>query len=304
MGAKGFCKGNDINRYGELIYSNIVNNFFDSYNNSPTSQANYSQLHYNNYFNNFSQLFEPDLPREYLFKYYSLAMNTSTPAVDKSEKPSYLGTSREDIIRPYIYEIGNAPNTFGQIDLSNMRTTPVAEAHGIVWKVVVNGYDAQDEFEDLAPLGVGRHKFEVYFNRPMNKEVAPQISFGVREPYTQNGVAEDGSWNEEGTIYTAYKTITGKMKSDGLNRIYVYGAEDDEFFEIPYEKTRFNINIQAAGSMATGFAAEAGLGRVNLTWNNENNDFEDANRRKTNSLRHHPHQPGYARHHSYGIHRL
>ena len=157
-----------------------------------------------------------------------------------------------------------------------MLTQPNPEAHGIVWKVVVNGKDAQDEFEDLAPLGVGRHKFEVYFNRPMNKEVAPQISFGVREPYTQNAVAEDGSWNEEGTIYTAYKTITGKTKSDGLNRIYVYGAEDDEYFEIPYEKSRFNINIQAAGSMATGFAAEAGLGRVNLTWNNENNDFEDA----------------------------
>ena len=157
-----------------------------------------------------------------------------------------------------------------------MLTQPVAEAHGIVWKVVVNGYDAQDEFEQLPPLGVGRHKFEVYFNRPMNKEVAPQISFGVREPYTQQAVAEDGSWNEEGTIYTAYKTITGKTKSDGLNRIYVYGAEDDEFFEIPYEKTRFNINIQAAGSMATGFMAEAGLGKVSLTWNNDENNFDDA----------------------------
>ena len=28
--------------------------------------------------------------------------------------------------------------------------------------------------------------------------------------------------------------------------------------------------------MATGFAAEAGLGKVDLTWNNENNDIEDA----------------------------
>jgi len=116
----------------------------------------------------------------------------------------------------------------------------------------------------------------VYFNRPMNKEVAPQLSFGGREPYTQQVVAEDGSWNEEGTIYTAYKTITGKTKSDGLNRIYVYGAEDDEFFEIPYEKTRFNINIQATGSMATGFMAEAGLGKVSLTWNNDENNFDDA----------------------------
>ena len=206
-----------------------------------------------------------------------LAIDSETPRIDRSNAPSYLGTSSIDMIRPYIYELGNAPNTtYGQIDLSNMPTRPYAEAHGIVWKVVVNGKDAQDEYEDLAPLGIGKHKFEVYFNRPMNKAVAPQISFGVRDPYTQNVVNEDGSWNEDGTIYTAYKTVTGKTKSDGVNRIYVYGAEDNEYFEIPYEKTRFNIQINAAGSMASGFAAEAQMGRVSLTWNNDENDFEDA----------------------------
>ena len=188
---------------------------------------------------------------------------------------AYYGTSREDILRDYIYELGNG-NTFVWYNLDNMKSVPNSDTHGIVWKVVVNGKDAQDEYEDLAPLGVARHKFEVYFNRPMNKAVAPKISFGLREPYTQNVVEEDGSWNDEGTIYTVYKTITGRTNSDGVNRIYVYGAEDDEYFEIPYEKTRFNINIQAAGSMATGFAAEAGLGKVDLTWNNEENNFEDA----------------------------
>ena len=144
---------------------------------------------------------------------------------------------------------------------------------------MVNGKDAQDEYEDLAPLGVGKHKFEVYFNRPMNKAVAPQISFGVRDPYTQQVVNEEGEgsgWNAEGTIYTAYKTITGKTKSDGINRIYIYGAEDDEYFEIPYEKTRFNFMINAAGSMATGFAGEAQMGRVRLTWDNSENNFDDA----------------------------
>ncbi len=206
---------------------------------------------------------------------YQISAYYDTPTVVHPNYPSYLGSSREDFIRPRIYEMGNGGG-YGWIDLDNMLTTPVEEAHGIVWKVVVDGKDAQDEYEDLAPLGVGKHKFEVYFNRPMNKEVAPQISFGVRDPYTQNAVAEDGSWNEEGTIYTAYKTITGKTKSDGVNRIYVYGAEDNEYFECPYEKTRFNIMINAAGSMATGFAAEAGLGRVNLTWDNSHNNFDDA----------------------------
>lgn len=206
---------------------------------------------------------------------YWFGWGSRTPITINYDDYPYFGTSSEEILRLHIFEIGNG-DTYAWYDLTNMHKEPIHEAHGIVWKVVVNGYDAQDEFEQLPPLGVGRHKFEVYFNRPMNKEVAPQISFGVRDPYTQQAVAEDGSWNEEGTIYTAYKTITGKTKSDGLNRIYVYGAEDDEFFEVPYEKTRFNINIQAAGSMATGFAAEAGLGRVNLTWNNDENNFEDA----------------------------
>lgn len=264
MGGNGYIDFRKIS--SNYKNGTIIHNF--SYNDAFCLPL-YSQLNSINYINNFMNC-------ESNKKYYSLATSTSTPVIDVSNTPSYLGTSREDIVRPYIYEIGNAPDTYGYIDLSNMRTTPVAEAHGIVWKVCVNGKDAQDEYEDLAPLGVGKHKFEVYFNRPMNKEIAPQITFGLRDPYTQNAVAEDGSWNEEGTIYTAYKTITGKTKSDGVNRIYVYGAEDDEYFECPYEKTRFNFMINAAGSMATGFAGEAQMGRVKLTWDNTENNFDDA----------------------------
>ena len=110
----------------------------------------------------------------------------------------------------------------------------------------------------------------------MNKAVAPLVTFGVRDPYTQNAVDEEGSWNAEGTIYTVYKTITGKTRSDGVNRIYVSGAEDNEFFPCPFENKRFNMLINAAGSMATGFAAEPGMGKVTLTWNNSENNFDDA----------------------------
>ncbi len=166
-------------------------------------------------------------------------------------------------------------STFAYHDLTNLRKTPVCEAHGIVWKVVVDGYDAQDEYDELPPLGVGKHKFEVYFNRPMNVAKAPTVAFGVREPYTQNGVNEEGSWSADSTIYTVYKTITGKTSSDGVNTIYVNDAEDDEYFPCPREDMRFHINIQAAGSLSTGFMGEAGLGSVNLTWDNTENNFED-----------------------------
>ena len=271
--------------YGKGVTYNYVN-FTDSYSGTAWSTSNNNEFNYSNFVNNngdnaveyICYIAEHSTNNwintysgDYLFGYHS-----STPKTLSYDSYSYFGTGREDILRQYIYELGNNDETYAWYDLTNMRKMPVAEAHGIVWKVVVNGKDAQDEFEDLPPLGVGKHKFEVYFNRPMNKAVAPLISFGVRDPWTQQAVAEDGSWNAEGTIYTAYKTIDGKTKSDGLNRIYVRGAQDNEFFEIPYEKTRFNINVQAAGSMATGFAAEAGLGRVKLSWNNSNNNFADA----------------------------
>ena len=249
---------------------NYVNNIveFDYAYAGDGTYTKYSNMVSYNYMNNFTT--DKD------GKTYSILFKSTSPKVDHSAHPSYLGTAREDLIRPYIYELGNGTGTWGTVDLSNMPAQPYKEAHGIVWKVLVNGKDAQDEFEDLPPLGVGKHKFEVYFNRPMNKAITPQISFGVRDPFTQQSVAEDGSWNEEGTIYTAYKTITGKTMSDGLNRIYVRGAEDNEFFECPYEKTRFNIIVQVAGSMSTGFTVDAGLGCVKLSWNDAENDFEDA----------------------------
>lgn len=200
--------------------------------------------------------------------------------INKFEEPNYFGSSVESIVRNNILDF-NTGFGFGQFDLSNMRTRPVAQAHGIVWKVVVNGYDAQDEYELLPPLGVGRHKFEVYFNRKMNHDVAPMLAMGVREPYNQTAIAEDGSWRtetfdgEEVDIYTAYLTINGRSNYDGVNRVYVAQAQDDEFFEIPLENVRFNVNVQAAGSLSEGFTAEAGLGRVNLEWDNSEENFDD-----------------------------
>ena len=205
---------------------------------------------------------------------YSVSLTSESIIDFKSPAPSYLGSELESILRKNIYD-AHAGHYYGYVDLDYVAKEPIREAHGIVWKVVVNGYDAQDEFEMLPPLGVGKHKFEVYFNRPMDTSVAPTISMGVRVPYTQNAIAEDGSWSADSTIYTAYLTITGKTASDGLNRIYVYGAEDDEHFEIPEENVRFNVQVAAAGSLSTGLMAEAGLGKVALTWQTDEEDFED-----------------------------
>lgn len=193
-----------------------------------------------------------------------------------SPKGLYLGTAKEQIAKRYISDIDN-PESYSSclINLQYMEQQPCAEAHGVVWKVVVDGYDAQDEFDSIPPLGVGTHTFQVYFNRPMNTEYDPFIAMGVRPPYTQTAIAEKGQWSDDRTIYTVYHNIKATDAIDGLNRIYVANAKDNENFEIPYENMRFNVYINCAGSMSTGFQATAGIGKVDLEWNNQEMAVED-----------------------------
>ena len=186
----------------------------------------------------------------------------------------FLGTSRVDIMRNHIQDF-NSGYLFGSLNIDNVAIQPIPEAHGIVWKVVVNGYDAQDEFEQMPPLGCGTHEFKVYFNRPMDTLVTPMLAMGVRPPYTQHGITRNGHWNVDGTIYSATITIDGTTATDGLNRIYVAEARDNEHFEIPVENFRFNVQVASAGSLSNEFMATPGLGKVDLEWNNNEVDFED-----------------------------
>lgn len=191
-------------------------------------------------------------------------------------KGTYLGSSNDEIISSHIYDIDTPNSTsLNDIDESTAERRPSSKAHGIVWKVLVNGKDAQDEFDEVVPLGVGEHKFEVYFNRAMDKSVAPMVAMGVRPPYTQVAIAENGSWSADGTIYTVYLNLNSSTVTDGLNRIYVANARDNEYFEIPVENMRFNVQVSAAGSMSAGFEATPGIGKVELAWENDSTYFND-----------------------------
>lgn len=188
----------------------------------------------------------------------------------------YYGSAKEEIIRQGIYDMFYpGANTSYYVDLSNRANRPSAEAHGIVWKVEVNGYDAQDEFDSIAPLGVGTHEFKVYFNRAMDTNVTPMLAMGVRPPYTQTAIGENAYWSADSTIWTAHLTLTGRDAIDGLNRIYVANAQDNEHFEIPFENKRFNVYVSSAGSMSAGFQATAGIGKIDLEWNDQEVNYAD-----------------------------
>lgn len=214
---------------------------------------------------------------EYEKRYAYLWSDHESPTTITFKHPSYWGSSKESIVRRYVYDIEKGQG-YGYFDLSNMLTRPNKEAHGCVWKVVVDGYDAQDDFDEMPPLGVGRHKFEVFYNRDdMDTTTPPTITMGLQEPYTQTAINEDGFWSVQDSVsvYTAYLDIDGKMTIDGLNRIVVTGAKDHDHFDVPTENFRFNVMVQKAGSMSTGMMAEAGLGKVNLSWNTTDVNLDD-----------------------------
>jgi subtilisin family serine protease len=177
----------------------------------------------------------------------------------------YLGSSDMNLIADYIDDATTMSNTSGIIDIDYIRTTPHEETHGIVWKVEVNGFDAQDEYALLDPLGVGTHEFKVYFNRVMDTSVNPQVSYGVTIPYNQKILSEQGTWSEDGKIYTVTHEINIGA-ADGINRIRVQDAQDLDYFKIPVEDSRFNFLLQSAGSASTGFFAAGGLGKIDLEW--------------------------------------
>lgn len=244
-----------------LRYSNILNNVGSSSLSAPIGWIEYQTVHSCNVFNNTP---------------YSISAVNSSDVISVSFDSLYHGSNNESIIRKQIFDF-ESPNTttFAGINLNNRQYCPSPFAHGIVWKVEVNGYDAQDEFDSIIPLGVGTHEFKVYFNRAMDTSITPMLAMGVRPPYTQTAISENASWSADSTIYTAYLTLTGRMPIDGLNRIYVAQAQDNEHFEIPYENQRFNVYVASSGSMSAGFQATPGIGKVDLEWNDQEVNYDD-----------------------------
>jgi hypothetical protein len=176
----------------------------------------------------------------------------------------YLGTSDSNKYRNGINDLLTSTFT-GLFNTSKVTNIPFEEAHGIVWKILVNGKDGQDEYNQMDPIGIGTHHFAVYFNRAMDTNFPPQISYGVRNPYTQKIISEKGTWSPDGKIYS----VTHEVKigaADGINRIRVQGARDLDYFDIPVEDYRFNMLVQSAGSASVGFGATPGLGKIALDW--------------------------------------
>ncbi|MBN2410699.1 S8 family serine peptidase [candidate division KSB1 bacterium] len=204
----------------------------------------------NNIFNNSSTL--------YGLKDISLYGNRSFADISQN----YWGTTDSVVIKNRIndfYYEGSRPIA----KFWPYLTQPSDSAHGIVWKVELNSQNPQEV--SIEPIGMETVQFDVYFNRAMDIDFVPFLTFGVRDPYTQNVVTDNAFWSSDSTIWSAYFDV-GLETGDGINTIRVANAKDTDHFDIPIEDSRFQFVIQAAGAASNEFLATVGVGKVELEW--------------------------------------
>ncbi|MBC8278554.1 MAG: S8 family serine peptidase, partial [FCB group bacterium] len=237
------CVGVRTVECSQIINCNIINNY--GYNNFVYCYGYNSLIDSSCFFNN--QSYSIAAP-------YWLSFNISN---------NYWGTTDTSLIHEEeiwdFYDDGSLAVAV----LSPVLEQPPAENHGIVWKVEINGQNPQ--YAAIDPLGCETVQFDAYFNRAMDIEETPFLTFGVCEPFTQHVIDDSASWSADSTIYTAYYTV-GLETGDGINTVRVANAKDTDHFEIPVEYTRFKFNIQAAAGASVNFMATPGIGKVELEW--------------------------------------
>ena len=154
--------------------------------------------------------------------------------------------------------------------LPNTNSNPIA--HGYVVDIKIDGVSTHwmdnpyNTSTGTGILGNDTYKFKVQFNRAMDVEETPLLTFGIREPWTQNIVIDSSYWSADSTEFNAYVTIDPLTQSDGINRISVRLAKDNEGFPCPTENVRFECRISSTGSLSAGFAAVGDTGKIHLDW--------------------------------------
>lgn len=275
-----------LSQGSSFVQTNIHNNLFSSMQLAGFGWA--SRFYKSNYIdneietNNISSPGPHDLDRSncysnrysaYPNRNFSFIFYTTEPEITYLSEV-YLGTANPVIAKETILDTEDGVG-WGTVDVWQMLEYAEEEAPGCVDYVLVDGLNPLDDRDKFEAIGVGTHTVEVGFNRAMNQKVHPNVSMGVRPPYTQKAIAQNGRWFDPWT-YKAEFTIDGKSATDGLNRIRIYGYQQKENdWQLPEERFRYNVMVQAAGSMSTGAEAIPGLGKVTLTWETRDEEFAD-----------------------------
>lgn len=175
---------------------------------------------------------------------------------------NYWGQKYQSEIEDLVFDFFDDP-ALQIIEVDPVLTEASATAPAMAATATINGVDIFSE--QLEPVALEEVDIAIHFNRPMDKDITPFVTFGSREPRTQNLVS-DGSWNGDGTIWTGSYEVDGRT-ADGINYLRVSNAYGIDGREIPTEDNlRWQFKIQTNGALSSNLNGEADFGFNKISW--------------------------------------
>jgi len=179
----------------------------------------------------------------------------------------YWGDVSEEVIRLGIADYQSDFNKM-PVRLQPIRTEPPENAYPFVAKLDVLDADANERPDQR--FANEQTVWRVTFNRDMNQEIQPFVTFGPDEPYTDFIVP--GDWVDART-WEGRVTIS-PVATDGYQYVRVAGAvaADDPWLVTGDDKRRFRFEVITSGTESLNLQASGGEGYVDLSWNQDDYD--------------------------------
>ena len=178
---------------------------------------------------------------------------------------NYWGTTDENLIQKQLVDFDTNTN-YADIITSPYLDKPSEETYPCVSDIYITDKNG----DKVDTVGNGTYDVHVLFNRDMDKNTDPMVSYGPDDPYTDYTLK--GQWNSS-------REWVGKMPIKVLiNQGHQYFrvkdavAADDHWLTTGTDWGRFEFDVTASGAEALTLQSEGRVGSIYLNWTQDEYD--------------------------------
>lgn len=178
---------------------------------------------------------------------------------------NYWGTTDENLIQKQLVDFDTNTN-YADIITSPYLDKPSEETYPCVSDIYITDKNG----DKVDTVGNGSYDVHVLFNRDMDQETDPMVSYGPDDPYTDYTLK--GQWNSA-------REWVGKMPIKVLiNQGHQYfrvkdaAAADDHWLTTGTDWGRFEFDVTASGAEALTLQSEGRVGSIYLNWTQDEYD--------------------------------
>ena len=183
---------------------------------------------------------------------------------------NYWGTENDRLIDKMIVDGNDYAGTYQELvyePILTLESGSLEDIYPFVTEILLEDEDG-NIVSDVQPGEA--YAVHVFFNRDMNREVQPAVTFGGALPYTDYSVHGDFV-SEREWVGTAF--ISPVMNSGTMYFKTTGGcAADDSWLVCGDDVLRFSFEVESVGVLAMLLNAEGGTNKVTLSW--AQNDYE------------------------------